>query len=227
MHHGVSTIEHYDNLTVHAAGCPLQGDLHVPPAAQGLVVFVHGSGSSRHSPRNRYAAEVLEEGGLATLLMDLLTPDEAVIDAITAELRFDVPLLTRRVVGATDWLMDNPDTRNLRIGYFGASTGVAAALIAAAERPDAVHAVVSRGGRPDLAGSWLELVRAPTLLIVGSRDHMVLELNHTALDQLNVPKRLDVIQGATHLFEEPGALPEAARLARDWFTEYLTPLLAP
>lgn len=227
MHHGVSTIEHHDNLTLHAAGCPLQGDLYIPPAAQALVVFVHGSGSSRHSARNRYVAEVLGEAGLATLLMDLLTPDEEVIDALTAELRFDIPLLTRRVVGATDWLMENADTRNLRIGYFGASTGAAAALRAAAERPDVVHAVVSRGGRPDLAGRWLERVRAPTLLIVGSRDHTIVELNRNALDRLNVPKRLSVVQGATHLFEELGALPEAARLARDWFMAHLIPSLAP
>ncbi len=227
MHHAVSTAERRDGLTVQAAGRPLQGDLHIPAHAQGLAVFVHGSGSSRHSPRNRYVAEILEQGGLATLLMDLLTPDEEAIDDITAELRFDIPLLTGRVAGATDWLMDNPETRDLKIGYFGASTGAAAALIAAAERPSAVHAIVSRGGRPDLAGNWLEMVRAPTLLIVGGKDETVLELNWSALEKLNVVKQLDVVPGATHLFEEPGALPQVARLARDWFAEHLTPLLAP
>jgi len=190
------------------------------------VLFAHGSGSSRLSPRNRHVARVLNEAALATLLVDLLTPDEEAIDARTTHLRFDISLLAQRLIGATDWLSDHPDTRGLRVGYFGASTGAAAALVAAAVRAAAVGAVVSRGGRPDLAGRALALVRAPTLLIVGGRDAQVLELNREAFAQLTCEKRLEIVPGATHLFEEPGALDRVAFLARDWFERYLTPAAA-
>jgi dienelactone hydrolase len=204
-----------------AHGVALDGDLRIPPRATGIVVFAHGSGSSRFSHRNRFVAAVLEESGLATLLMDLLTPDEEAIDTQTAHLRFDIGLLAQRLVAATDWLSTQPDTSDLAIGYFGASTGAAAALVAAAERADLVHAVVSRGGRPDLAGPVLRRVRAPTLLIVGSLDTQVLQLNQAALELLGGEKRLEVVAGASHLFEEPGTLERAARLARDWFVRYL------
>ena len=208
-------------VRVVAADETLEGNLSLPDDAQGIVVFVHGSGSSRHSPRNRYVARILNDGGLATLLVDLLTEDEEAIDMLTADLRFDIELLSQRVIGATDWLKKNPDTRDLAIGYFGASTGAAAALVAAAERPDVVRAVVSRGGRPDLAGPALERVRAPTLLIVGGNDFPVIEMNRAALKQLQCEKRLEIIPGATHLFEEPGALNQVAMLARSWFERYL------
>jgi putative phosphoribosyl transferase len=199
----------------------LEGDLRLPEAASGVVTFAHGSGSSRFSPRNRFVAGVLEQAGLATLLMDLLTPDEEAIDDLTAHLRFDIGLLAHRLVAATDWLGQQPDTRHLPIGYFGASTGAGAALVAAAERPDVVRAIVSRGGRPDLAGSAVARVRAPTLLIVGGRDEVVLELNRAAFEQLRVEKRLEIVPGATHLFEEPGTLEVVARLARDWFVRHV------
>jgi dienelactone hydrolase len=199
----------------------LEGDLRLPQAARGIVLFAHGSGSSRHSPRNRYVARLLNEGGLGTLLIDLLTPDEEAIDRQTGHLRFDIRLLAERLVRATDWLMQQPETRSLRIGSFGASTGAAAALVAASERPEVVGAVVSRGGRPDLAGPALRLVRAPTLLIVGGHDVQVLGLNREALAQLRGVAQLVVIPGATHLFEEPGAMEQAAQLARDWFERYL------
>jgi putative phosphoribosyl transferase len=200
----------------------LDGDLVTPPDARGMVLFAHGSGSSRHSPRNRYVAEVLQEGGFATLLMDLLTPSEETMDLRTAELRFDIPLLARRLVGAADWLLEQPQTQELKIGCFGASTGAAAALIAAAERPQAVAAVVSRGGRPDLAASALRHVQAPTLLIVGGHDRPVIEMNRSALAQLRCEKQLVIVPGATHLFEEPGALEQVASLARDWFHKFLS-----
>jgi dienelactone hydrolase len=186
-----------------------------------VVVFAHGSGSSRFSSRNRFVASVLEQAGLATLLMDLLTRDEEVVDQLTAHLRFDIELLAERLVAATDWLTGQVDTSQLPIGYFGASTGAAAALVAAAERPEVVKAIVSRGGRPDLAGPALSRVRAPTLLIVGSRDELVIELNRAALKELRSEKRLEIVPGATHLFEEPGTLEEVGRLARDWFVRYL------
>ena len=195
----------------------LEGNLAIPAGATGIVLFAHGSGSSRHSPRNRYVAEALREGGLATLLIDLLTSAEEREDARTARLRFDIALLARRVAAATVWLAANPVTSHLRIGYFGASTGAAAALVAAAERPDDVGAVVSRGGRPDLAIPVLARVKAPTLLIVGSLDLPVIDMNREALEHLQVEKRLDIVPGATHLFEEPGALEQVARLARQWF----------
>jgi putative phosphoribosyl transferase len=201
----------------------LDGSLALPARARGVVLFAHGSGSSRHSPRNRYVAEVLHQGGLGTLLFDLLTQDEERIDARTAELRFDIPLLARRLVGATDWLASRPDTRDLVVGYFGASTGGGAALVAAAERPGTVGAVVSRGGRPDLAGSALALVRAPTLLIVGGEDTPVILMNREALSQLRCEKKLEIVPGATHLFEEPGTLEAVAELAREWFADHLQP----
>jgi putative phosphoribosyl transferase len=188
------------------------------------VLFAHGSGSSRHSARNRYVARVLNEAKLATLLIDLLTVHEEVIDARTAHLRFDIDLLTERLVDATDWLTQFPDTKDLPIGYFGASTGAAAALAAAVLRPDAVGAIVSRGGRPDLAATALARVRAPTLLIVGGEDGQVIELNRRALAQLRCEKQLTIVPGATHLFEEPGALDEVARLARNWFERHLIPM---
>ena len=187
----------------------------------GLVLFAHGSGSGRHSPRNRYVAHVLRQGGLATLLIDLLTPQEEVIDMQTAHLRFDIPLLAERLIGATDWLTRHSATRHLRIGYFGASTGSGAALIAAAERPDVVKAVVSRGGRPDLAGPALARVQVPVLLIVGGEDFPVIELNREAMARMGGNKKLAIVPGATHLFEEPGTLEEVAHLAREWFQAYL------
>ena len=201
----------------------LEGNLSLPQDPTGLVLFAHGSGSSRHSPRNRYVAQALHEDTLGTLLIDLLTAAEEREDVRTARLRFDISLLAGRVVGASDWLARNPATEHLLVGYFGASTGAAAALAAAADRPDDVRAVVSRGGRPDLAIPVLHGVKAPTLLIVGGEDKPVIEMNREALKHLNVEKRLEIIPGATHLFEEPGALEEVARLARTWFQEQLKP----
>ena len=200
----------------------LAGTLTIPDDAKGIVLFAHGSGSSRHSPRNQFVAKALVANGMATLLFDLLTPREEVLDQRTASLRFDIDLLSKRLVGATRWSMRNADTQSLRIGYFGASTGAAAALAAAARMQESVAAVVSRGGRPDLAGRALRLVLAPTLLIVGGRDETVLELNWMALRQLHcAPKELIVIPGATHLFKEPGTLEEVARAASRWFSRYL------
>jgi putative phosphoribosyl transferase len=214
-------------IRVVAVPVTLAGNLSLPEKARGVVLFAHGSGSSRHSPRNRHVAQMLNEANLATLLIDLLTPEEEMIDLRTAHLRFDIGLLAGRLVAATDWLTQYPDTRHLRVGYFGASTGAAAALVSAAERPQVVGAVVSRGGRPDLAGPALAGVRAPTLLIVGGNDYAVIELNQTALAQLRSEKRLVIVPGATHLFEEPGALDEVARLAREWFEHHLAPAEAP
>ncbi len=198
----------------------LAGDLVIPARAAGLVAFAHGSGSSRKSPRNRFVAGVLEAGGLATLLFDLLTPDEEAEDQHTRELRFDIDLLADRLVGATDWLARQGPVAALPLGYFGASTGAAAALIAAARRPEQVTAVVSRGGRPDLAGASLAVVRAPTLLIVGGLDHQVIELNRSALARLPGKKDMKIVDGATHLFEEPGTLEKVALLAREWFERH-------
>ncbi|MFC8918708.1 dienelactone hydrolase family protein [Streptomyces sp. NPDC057116] len=195
----------------------LAGDLVLPGDARGVVAFAHGSGSSRHSPRNRAVAEVLQEAGLGTLLMDLLTRDEERVDMVTAELRFDIRLLGGRMTAAVDWLHERPDTGGLPVGLFGASTGAAAALVAAAERPERVRAVVSRGGRPDLAGSALAGVRAPVLLVVGGHDREVLRLNEEAARRLTALCTIRVIPGATHLFEEPGTLEQAAEAARDWF----------
>jgi len=202
----------------------LAGELQVPDAAMGLVLFAHGSGSSRHSPRNQYVAGVLRSAGLATLLFDLLTPEEEAVDSRTMRLRFDIELLAARLVDATLWAEAQPEVRSLSRGFFGASTGGAAALVAAAELSGGdVGAVVSRGGRPDLAGPVLSAVKSPTLLIVGGRDDVVLELNQWALDQLTCEKELRVVPGATHLFEEPGALEEVARHAADWFVRHLRP----
>jgi len=210
-------------VSVQAGPAVLEGELYIPGGARGLVVFAHGSGSSRHSPRNQFVATELRTGGLGTLLLDLLTPAEEAVDRRTGHLRFDLQLLAERLVGATDWLARQPRAHALRVGYFGASTGGGAALVAAAARPRAVGAVVSRGGRPDLAGSALAAVRAPTLFIVGGNDSLVLALNRQALAHLRVEKRLEVIPGATHLFEEPGTLAAVARLARQWFVRHLTP----
>lgn len=209
-------------VKVKAGIVTLDGDLVVPTGASGLILFAHGSGSSRYSPRNRYVAKVLQEYGLATLLIDLLTHLEEEVDQETERFRFDIELLAQRLVDITRWLAQNPLTAQLRLGYFGASTGGGAALIAAAERPEMVGAVVSRGGRPDLAGAVnLRRVKAPTLLIVGGADPIVIELNQTAMDQLKVIKRLEIVDGATHLFEEPGALEKVARLASEWFVRHL------
>ncbi len=201
----------------------LDGTLRIPANAQGVVLFAHGSGSSRHSPRNRFVASVLQQAGLATLLLDLLSPDEESVDVRTAELRFSIGLLAERLLQATDWLVRQPQLEKLQFGYFGASTGAAAALVAAADAPRHAAAVVSRGGRPDLAGPALVRVQAPTLLIVGGGDDVVIELNREALEQLRCEKRLEIIPGATHLFEEPGALEQVARLAREWFQLHLVP----
>jgi len=203
----------------------LPADISLPERAAGLVVFAHGSGSSRHSPRNRHVAEVLNLGGIGTVLIDLLTEEEESVDVRTAELRFDIPFLSERLVRVTDWMHSQSGLRELPVGYFGASTGAAAALVAAAERPHAVRAIVSRGGRPDLTGTALQRVHAPVLFIVGSRDIVVLNFNHSAIDHLplNTRRRLEVVPGATHLFEEPGALDRVASLALDWFHKYFTP----
>jgi len=199
----------------------IQGDLNIPERAKGIVVFAHGSGSSRHSPRNKYVSDLLTESRIATLLIDLLTPDEELIDFQTAHLRFDIHMLAERLSVVTQWLRGQSATRALHFGYFGASTGAAAALVAAAKHPDAVEAVVSRGGRPDLAGPWLMKVHAPTLLIVGGNDRVVIELNYQAAAELKTEHRVEIVPDAGHLFEEPGALEKVAALARDWFEEHL------
>jgi pimeloyl-ACP methyl ester carboxylesterase len=211
------------SVLIDAAGVALHGDLAVPHGAHGLVMFAHGSGSSRHSSRNRYLAEELRQGNLGTLLMDLLTPSEEQVDMHTRHIRFDIGLLADRLIGAMRWLDTQDDTRGLRVGLFGASTGGGAALVTAARRPDRVDAVVSRGGRPDLAAEELPLVRAPTLLIVGGRDSVVIELNQQAMARMKAPVRLEIVPGATHLFEEPGTLEQVAHLACDWFVRYLSP----
>jgi dienelactone hydrolase len=208
-------------VTVPADGAALTGDLAVPSAARAVVLFAHGSGSSRHSPRNREVAAGLRTAGLGTLLIDLLTEEEERLDVRTAELRFDIPLLGRRLVAAIDWLAQWPGTQRLPVVLFGASTGAGAALVAAAERPNRVPAVVSRGGRPDLAGDALDAVRAPVLLIVGGRDQHVLRLNEEAARRLHVPHTLHVVPGATHLFEESGALDQVTEVARQWCHDQL------
>jgi dienelactone hydrolase len=209
-----------------STGVHLEGMLSIPEAAKGLVVFVHGSGSSRHSPRNQYVAQTLQEGGLSTLLFDLLTAEEEQIDLQTRHLRFDINLLARRTSGVLEWLALQPYDYVYRIGLFGSSTGAAAALIAATEQPHMVHAVVSRGGRPDLAGKALPNVQAPTLLIVGGNDEPVIHLNEQALAQMQPTeeKKLVIVPGASHLFEEPGTLEHAARLATEWFQRHLSPV---
>jgi dienelactone hydrolase len=206
------------SVKIPAGDVQLEGDLAIPDGARGVILFAHGSGSSRHSPRNRFVAEMLREAGLGTLLMDLLTREEERVDMETAHLRFDIGLLARRLVAATDWLLES---HQVRAGYFGASTGGGAALVAAAERPESVYAVVSRGGRPDLAGRALPLVAAPTLLIVGGLDHPVIRMNEDAALQMRAEHRLEIVPGASHLFEEPGTLEAVARLARDWFLQHL------
>ncbi|HEX6250932.1 MAG TPA: phosphoribosyltransferase [Gemmatimonadaceae bacterium] len=209
------------SVRIEADGIVLQGDLTIPPAARGLVIFAHGSGSSRHSRRNIAVAQTLQRRGLATLLLDLLTPQEEAVDARTAHLRFDIPLLASRLEAAVAWATTQQDTRSLPIGLFGASTGGGAALIAAAERPDAIRAVVSRGGRPDLAAEALPRVRASTLLIVGEKDDVVLQLNVRARAVMTANVQLSIVPGATHLFEEQGALEAVAQLAGEWFEEHL------
>jgi pimeloyl-ACP methyl ester carboxylesterase len=208
-------------LQVPAGPIELEGDLAIPDGARGLVLFAHGSGSGRRSSRNRFVATELRDRGLGTLLFDLLTAQEEVDDAIDAHLRFDIPLLAERLGLVTDWMRTQASAVDLRIGYFGASTGAAAALIAAAERPSDIGAIVSRGGRPDLAGDALARVEAPTLLIVGGADTVVLGLNRGALEEISGRKELVIVPGATHLFEEPGALEAVARLAGDWFVRHL------
>ncbi|HKZ81201.1 MAG TPA: dienelactone hydrolase family protein [Pyrinomonadaceae bacterium] len=202
----------------------LEGELKVPQGANGVVLFAHGSGSSRHSPRNQYVARTIRESGVGTLLFDLLTKEEEAVDAYTGELRFNIKFLAERLVDATKWITGQAATKHLRMGYFGSSTGAAAALIAAVELRDVVAAVVSRGGRPDLAGEALPKVKAPTLLIVGGDDDVVIGLNEDAYAQLSCEKELKIVPGATHLFEEPGTLEQVAHLASDWFKNRLQPL---
>jgi putative phosphoribosyl transferase len=208
-------------LRIDVAGAKLEADVVLPDHAPGIVLFAHGSGSGRHSPRNRYVAEELQSAGLATVLADLLTEEEEALDRRTAELRFDIGLLAGRVIALTDWVSDHEPTKDLGVGLFGASTGAAAALVAAGERPEKVKAVVSRGGRPDLAGDHLRSVNQPTLLIVGERDPVVIELNRRAMEMIPGQTRLENVPQATHLFEEPGALEHVARLARDWFVRFI------
>src|SRR6266516_6873217 len=205
-------------VQIPAGRAVLAGNLAIPDGAVALVLFAHGSGSSRHSPRNQFVARTLKDAGLATLLFDLLTPEEEAIDMRTRELRFNIGLLAERLVDATRWAKQQERTRDLRLGYFGSSTGAGAALVAAAEIPKDVGAVVSRGGRPDLAGDALPRVQAPTLLIVGGNDDIVIELNEMARDQMRCKVKLEIVPGATHLFEEPGALEKVAKLASDWFS---------
>jgi putative phosphoribosyl transferase len=213
----------HESLQIPAVGVVLEADVVVPVPARGVVLFAHGSGSSRHSPRNRHVAGELQDAGQATVLVDLLTPREEQADVRTGALRFDIGLLAGRVAALIDWLVEDGRTAGLPVGLFGASTGAAAALVAAAVRPASVEAVVSRGGRPDLAGERLRLVRQPTLLIVGQRDTAVIDLNRSAMQQLGGETTLEIVPGASHLFEEPGALEQVARLARDWFVRHLQP----
>src|SRR5213596_1356238 len=210
-----------EEVQIPAGRAVLSGNLNIPEGAAALVLFAHGSGSSRHSPRNQFVARTLNDAGLATLLFDLLTPEEEAADVRTREHRFNISLLAERLVQATKWAKQQEQTRDLRAGYFGSSTGGAAALVAAAELPQDVGAVVSRGGRPDLAGEALPKVQAPTLLIVGGNDDVVIELNEAALDQMRCEVKLEIVPGATHLFEEPGALERVANLASDWFNAHL------
>ena len=205
-------------ISIPVENTTLKGTLAIPAGATHIVLFAHGSGSSRHSPRNRFVAQVLQSQGMATLLFDLLTRKEETVDDVTAELRFDIPFLAERLIGATRWVQKFPATKDMKVGYFGASTGAAAALVAAAKLPDLIAAVVSRGGRPDLAHHALADVKAPTLLIVGGNDEPVIGMNGFALDKLGcAEKKLLIIPGATHLFEEPGTLEEVARVAATWF----------
>jgi len=208
-------------VQIQAERAVLSGNLYLPKTAGALVLFAHGSGSSRHSPRNQFVARTLNDAGLATLLFDLLTQEEEAIDMLTRELRFNIHLLAERLVHATKWAKQQPQTCDLRIGYFGSSTGGAAALVAAVDLPQDVGAVVSRGGRPDLADEALPKVQAPTLLIVGGNDDIVIELNEQARDRMHCEVKLEIVPGATHLFEEPGALEKVAKLASEWFVNHL------
>jgi putative phosphoribosyl transferase len=210
-----------NEVQIAAGRATLDGNLTIADRAAGLVLFAHGSGSSRHSPRNQFVARTLNDAGLATLLFDLLTPEEEAIDLRTREHRFNIGLLSERLVYATKWAQQQEQTRDLRIGYFGSSTGGGAALVAAADIPEDVGAVVSRGGRPDLAGDALPKVQAPTLLIVGGNDDIVIGLNEQARDRMRCKVKLEIVPGATHLFEEPGALEKVAQLASDWFVNYI------
>ncbi|MEW6157776.1 MAG: dienelactone hydrolase family protein [Verrucomicrobiota bacterium] len=219
--------EHEIPVEITADNATLEGNLTIPAGARAVVLFAHGSGSSRHSPRNQFVAEMLQQAGLGTLLMDLLTAEEEAIDLHTAHLRFDIALLAERLVAATDWLARNVSTQVFHLGYFGSSTGAGAALRAAAQRADLIGAVVSRGGRPDLAGDFLPQVKAPTLLIVGGRDLPVIDLNKAAQAEMVCKNRLEIVPGATHLFEEPNALAQVARLARDWFVTHLVTAAVP
>jgi dienelactone hydrolase len=211
------------HVEIAADGAVIRGDLDVPQGARAVVVFAHGSGSGRHSPRNQMVARALQQRGLGTLLVDLLTAEEEDAERLTRHLRFDIELLAGRLTAADSWLAGETDTTRLAIGYFGASTGAGAALVAAAKRPERVFAVVSRGGRPDLAGPHLAQVRAPTLLVVGGADDVVLRLNEEAASHMRGDRRIEIVPGATHLFEEPGALEEVARLAGDWFLSHAPP----
>jgi putative phosphoribosyl transferase len=210
-----------DEVHIPAGPVIVDGNLTMRQSTSGLVLFAHGSGSSRHSPRNQFVARMLNQAGLGTLLFDLLTPEEESVDLRTREHRFNIGLLAERLVHATKWAKQQQQTRDLRVGYFGSSTGGAAALVAAAELPDDVGAVVSRGGRPDLAGDALPKVKAPTLLIIGGEDHVVIELNEHARAQMRCEIKIDIVPGATHLFQEQGALEQVARLASDWFVNHI------
>jgi dienelactone hydrolase len=210
-----------DTVEIPSGNVALEGNLTVPTGAAAVVLFAHGSGSSRHSPRNRYVADKFHQAGLATLLFDLLSADEEDFDIRTTRLRFDIALLTERLLSATDWVHENSSLKGFKIGCFGASTGAGAALVAAAEKPELVAAVVSRGGRPDLAGSSLARVRCPTLLIVGGNDQSVIELNRQAMEMMKSDTKLEIIPRATHLFEEPGALDAVSALAANWFEMHL------
>jgi putative phosphoribosyl transferase len=209
-----------DTVEIRSGPVVLQGDLVLPAGATGIVLFAHGSGSSRHSSRNQYVAEVLQRAGFGTLLMDLLTSDEEAIDLQTRHLRFDIPLLGERLVSAIDWLQVRDETAALPVGLFGASTGAGAVILAAVARPERVRAIVSRGGRPDLADEAISRAAAPTLLIVGELDEVVIGLNQWAMDQLAGQKQIEIVPGATHLFEEPGTLERVATLARNWFQKW-------
>jgi dienelactone hydrolase len=211
----------HPEITITADDVDLYGELEIPSHAQGVVLFAHGSGSSRHSPRNQYVASVLREAGIGTLLFDLLTREEEEADRYSGEFRFDVQLLAKRLIGATFWLENQPQVRGLKIGYFGSSTGGAAALMAASTQGDRITTVVSRGGRPDLAGDSLPNVKCPTLLIVGGLDEIVIQLNEQALEQLQCEKELRIVPGATHLFEEHGKLEEVAHISANWFREHM------
>jgi putative phosphoribosyl transferase len=214
------------DVQIPSGAARLHGTLQIPEGASSIVVFAHGSGSSRFSPRNQYVAGMIRDAGLGTLLFDLLTPEEEIVDVQTRHLRFDIELLTTRLVDAATWLTHTDETRHLRVGYFGASTGGGAALVAAAKLAQVIGAIVSRGGRPDLAGAALPHVVSPTLLIVGGRDTTVIQLNEAAYAQLRCQKALEIVSGATHLFEEPGALEHVAQLAAGWFQQHLHPLHA-